>query len=99
MGQLPVELQNIVTENRTVLLPHPDFEEIINTFLTSGFSSERDAEIAEIIEYAIAKWSMVEQAPAVLTHQDILAELDFIFGLLRYGYAAYNYQCDNNNFA
>jgi len=92
---LPQEIYNLIEENRRLSFPShaPNFDEHLQEFLTTFDSqnSERDAEIAAFILDNPRRWAEGFLPPAELTHQEILEEIDFLFDLLRYGYAAYQY--------
>ena len=90
MVTLPEELREIVAQNRDAVFPTPvpDLSGILLGYQTSGLEAEKDASIAEIMRQSKAETITVAEQ---LSHEEIAGELDVLFDLLKYGYAAYQY--------
>ena len=98
---IPAELREIMKAGRAIALPppRPGFAEASASLLTPNLSAETDARIAEIVASTDPAGSMAHrhrivgmpQLQAWLTHEEIAEEIYFLFDLLRYGYAGYQY--------
>jgi len=87
---LPDELREIVNRNREIVFPqpHPGLMEIVKAYRTPDLDEEKDKGIAEILRQSNAGDS---EWLEFLTHDEILYEIDFLFDLMKYSYAAYEY--------
>ena len=88
--EIPQALRELTYANRSLAFPEPlaDLDELLNDFFTPNLTAETDIALAErIMQYRQDD----RPAPSELTHDEIVYEIDFLFELLRYGYAAYQY--------
>ena len=101
---IPAELREIMRAGSEIALPapHPDFAEIAAGFLTPNLSAETDARVAEVVARQTPPGSLAHvgnlrsiegsaHLSAFLSHEEIAEEIHFLFDLMRYGYAAYQY--------
>jgi len=103
---LPVELRQITDRNREITFPplYPDLEDIINSFVKLNLDMNEHVRIFEILRrtrilhmerhgnpsslmYAFGTVDL----DALLTHEQIVGEIRFLFDLLRHGYDGYLY--------
>ncbi|MCL2557324.1 MAG: hypothetical protein FWE09_02475, partial [Treponema sp.] len=85
---IPEELREIMRANVEATLPafHPDFEEAWESLSPDGYDLETDEAIAAILA------DTERRSPtAIIRMAAIEEELHFLFDLLRYAYAGYNY--------
>jgi len=88
--ELPDTLLELTNTNRANTFPPatPNFIETLNNYLTPNLTAETDAQIA----YRINRYRQSSiPAPHALTQNELISEIHFLFDLLRYGYAAYQY--------
>jgi len=91
--KLPIELKQLIDSNRKAVFKPVDrlsVSKIVNGYQTTGLDPETDAKIAEMLKQAKNEYGDIIN-PEALTHEQILQELDYLFDLLKYGYAAYTY--------
>jgi len=103
---IPLELHEIMLRNRTdsISMPLWPFDETEMAFLTPNLNVENDIRIAEIVRRQAAR-IIVPTVPGVspfaiqrishltsfIEHAKLVSEIYFMFDLLRYGYAGYQY--------
>ena len=108
---LPGELRQIINDNRAAAFPppHPDLAEIIAGFTPRNFNTEEDARIAGILRHQRSlqdeqpsplsrSLSRTDHLDIFLSHEKLKEEINFLFGLLRYGYGGYWYFGGNDIF-
>jgi len=92
---IPAELRAIMSANRASALPplRADFDKAAQRLLTPGLTLEGDLGVRSDIDGAPGPGGGTGSDPmgALLSHAQIAEEIDFLFRLLRYAYAGYQY--------
>ena len=93
------ELKDIIDANRTGMYIHADSETIatMRSYMLEDIDPVTDAALAEEVRRLSEAAGSVE-VPQTLTREQIMAELDYLFLLLKYGYAGYGYSGGDASF-